>query len=1347
MSATRKQADARWEADSSATTDVSASNSWSAASPSTAASDKSARSVSSRGTKRSTLNKLSSGSDSRPGTEGGSDKREQLPPLDSAEQQAAAPGSKQTPRPRTRDQPTQPGATHLPQLVGAAPASSAPGTPLTAPMSASGLPSGAARFCIQCGSNLVPGGRFCAVCGTPVAQLVAATPTQFLRANLTTPSTAGEPPKGSLSARTGRRQAPLQKAQTSASMSPRPGRKRQEQAMSSTAPAGGGFFPKVDRVGLAEPSASAPAGEISKAKPPAFSNRILNVAPSRPEPNLDATLLSVAKRMGEALNSYYRKLGVHHGVQSWDKFFADVDTDGSGRMTFEELDNAVRNKLRTGISRYELRVFWRRVDADDSGMVTPKEFSRLMYRIDIMPWPTLNQAQLERVVRVINTAAEKWHRSGGNWFKIFNSLDADQSGTCDFEEFKRMVRFNFPGLQLKEKDVTEEELKGLWKTLDNDFSMEVSVSEFTVFMRRHGASQAMHRLTKYSKKMRGLEEKEEGLGDIPERTKQELRSISGMLEQALRAYWSERGVHANTHCTGGSWNRFFQEVDTDGSGRLRFPEFVAAVQTHFGKWTSSITMDDWKAFWQYMDPDQSGEVNPQEFSMVQYRLELEFWPIPDEALLTRIVTEMNSAATKWHRAGGNWYKLFCIVDSDGSGHIGFDELKELVRLRVPCLQIPLSVVSEDELKAFWKALDDNKSAEVSVQEFMSFMRKWGSQHSMHRLTEYTKKKRGLQEKQRDVAAEINAAPTLQVEELRGIASRLAILLHVWLQNHGIGVGGARSDVVPPRVWYELFRTLNADGSDRLTYPEFETATKTILKAGKTISEQELKTLWKHVDADASGECGAKEFSTGLYRIQLSAWPTISEEHIVKIIGVLNRGADKWHRAAGNWYKVFAACDEDGSGEMEFEEMVGVVRKSYPGLSIPAKDINDTELRGLWRAIDNDQSGMVTTKEFMSFMRSHGKMYSMHKLTSYSKDKRGLIEKAAELGPAPERSRDQLRQAARLLSNALAAYWAKRGVHINVAGNWPLFFEEADKDGSGRLTFVELDQSIRQRLQRRMCEEDEVIRGVTQGDLLALWYVVDLDRSGEVTGKEWQVNLYRLDIEDWPVAEADRLRRIVDEINGAAQKWHQAGGNWYKVFRLIDTDNSGKMGFDELREICWRPLPCLAIPPRRLPEKDLRTLWKALDSDQSGMCTVNEFMIFMRKHGTVQFHSSPRERRPRFVGLQSPLSRSESQAAAGVPLLTADQVNLLSSALSKQSGETMKAAYKNWDLPWDGNVSEWDFLLVFRRQLGISEEQICDDAVHACWTFLESSSGGQVSVGALLSLGQGLREAMDASVRS
>jgi len=201
-------------------------------------------------------------------------------------------------------------------------------------------------------------------------------------------------------------------------------------------------------------------------------------------------------------------------------------------------------------------------------------------------------------------------------------------------------------------------------------------------------------------------------------------------------------------------------------------------------------------------------------------------------------------------------------------------------------------------------------------------------------------------------------------------------------------------------------------------------------------------------------------------------------------------------------------------------------------------------------MDKDRSAKLSVKEFMQFMRLHGRS-----LDKISKQHRVVEERVAL--PQIERTREQLQTAVRLLENALLAYWGKHGVHIDTnERTWPKFFKEADKDGSTRLSFEELWNES-QRLRRHNCAENELIKGVSRDDLIALYNVADANQSQEVTAKEWAVCLYRIELEQWPDYDPESLRRVVDTINEAAQRWHRAGGNWYKVFRKVTPMIPGK----------------------------------------------------------------------------------------------------------------------------------------------------------------------------------------------
>mmetsp|Transcript_86181 Transcript_86181/g.216887 ORF Transcript_86181/g.216887 Transcript_86181/m.216887 type:complete len:1053 (+) Transcript_86181:128-3286(+) len=808
-----------------------------------------------------------------------------------------------------------------------------------------------------------------------------------------------------------------------------------------------------------------------------------------------------------------------------------------------------------------------------------------------------------------------------------------------------------------------------------------------------------------------------------------LQDLSMRMSNALVAYFQKRGIHTGMT---GNWDRFFKEVDTDGSGKMTLEELDSAVR---GKLRAQVSRYELRALWQRVDSDGSGLVTSKEFVRLMYRLYLTTWPdlSPDEE--DRITRILLTAAERWHHAGGNWIKIFKAIDAENSGHIAFDEFLKYVRAAAG-LQLAPKDISDRDLQAYWKTLDANGDMDISVKQFMTFLRKRTTTMTiqgvtkMHKLTKYAQKVRGVESGEtRDVAADIAAAPPLDDSKLCDVTKRLANALGSWLAKRGIGAG--TFSVHSPKVWVQLFEFIDADRTGRLSLPEFELAIRTNLKSA-SVSDDEVRALWRLIDPDTSGEASKMEFSRGAYRIQMLDWPRLDAATLQRIVGVMNSSADKWHRCGGNWYKVFAAADTDGSGEMDYEELGRFLRNPFPCLSLSKQEMSEADVRGLWRALDADCSGQVTTREFTAFMRQHGRALSMHRMVNRDAGKKRRMD-LEELGFVPERSEEELQNVGKSLERALMAYMAKRGIHGNTAvqNDWGKLFREADGDGSGRLTFLELESLLRDRLSSGAGEE-ELVPGVTRDDLLALWAVVDVDRSGEVTSAEWSLCLYRLELGSWPSDDV-AAGRVVDEMNKAAAKWHQAGGNWYKVFRLIDSDNSGKMGFDELKEIVRRPLPCLAISAKKVPDQDLRAMWKALDEDRSGQTTVREFMVFMRRHGAkkgINLHQSPTQGRLR--------SRAESRSMA-IRSLSGREAALLNVALETQTPEKFQKAYREWSLPWTGTISEWDLLSVVRGLLDLNEEKLDDDAVHAFWRCLDRDGAGEVAVETLFSIAAELGE--------
>ncbi|CAK9041450.1 unnamed protein product [Durusdinium trenchii] len=288
------------------------------------------------------------------------------------------------------------------------------------------------------------------------------------------------------------------------------------------------------------------------------------------------------------------------------------------------------------------------------------------------------------------------------------------------------------------------------------------------------------------------------------------------------------------------------------------------------------------------------------------------------------------------------------------------------------------------------------------------------------------------------------APALDANRLMSLATDLTLGIHNWFNKPGVD----KAAFAGTQLWPKFVEAGNETSRHgRLKFPDFQ---KFILKIMRPPpSSNELLAFWREVDRDGTGEASAEHFDSAVYRLQVDTWPDLDEEGISRVIQILNLAAEKWHRAAGNWYKVFLACDEDGSGSMTFDEMLGVFRKGFPGLSISPQKLPEQELRGFWRALDAHRSGRVEVYDFMIFMRKYGAQYSMHKTP------RGRRSEAIQdYGHPAERTDDELRHTAQVLDDSLTAYWNRCGVHVRSGDKWQRFLDEADLNKDGLVTFHE-----------------------------------------------------------------------------------------------------------------------------------------------------------------------------------------------------------------------------------------------------------------------------------------------------
>ena len=247
-------------------------------------------------------------------------------------------------------------------------------------------------------------------------------------------------------------------------------------------------------------------------------------------------LLALSKTFNQKLEEW-RRLEQRAGF-SWFNLFSEIDEDGSGYITFDELKRVARTKIgmkSSAVSGQELAALWCALDLDDSDKILPDEmvgflklgaiskeardliekpksnrphhYGTLMDRIDKCD-PTIEmRAQLEaegvelpeepELIRLSNIFIERLEKSHArastnsrsfadhkgkpiSLMHLFNEVDEDHSGSITFDELKRVARTK---IGLKPAQMSDQELGALWCALDVDDSNSIKIDEMFQFLR------------------------------------------------------------------------------------------------------------------------------------------------------------------------------------------------------------------------------------------------------------------------------------------------------------------------------------------------------------------------------------------------------------------------------------------------------------------------------------------------------------------------------------------------------------------------------------------------------------------------------------------------------------------------------------------------------------------------------------------------------------------------------------------------------------------------------------------------------------------------------------------------
>ena len=232
-------------------------------------------------------------------------------------------------------------------------------------------------------------------------------------------------------------------------------------------------------------------------------------------------------------------------------------------------------------------------------------------------------------------------------------------------------------------------------------------------------------------------------------------------------------------------------------------------------------------------------------------------PLPDEEM-TALSRQLNLWLEEKRMRddhtmqSSSWFNLWTLLDDDGSNDIEFEELNRVVRQRLMRGQ---SDLSDEKLKALWVTLDADGNSFLLRDEVAAFLKRGTLERAktVQRLASHKSvgfdQMDGYDDNPLGRAQAGAASSTAQMrQELaeRGIdlpqeaeITHLSRKFNLWLEEKRM-----RDDhTMQSNSWFDLWKLLDDDGSDDITFDELSRVLRQrLLKGQSDLSDDQLKAL-------------------------------------------------------------------------------------------------------------------------------------------------------------------------------------------------------------------------------------------------------------------------------------------------------------------------------------------------------------------------------------------------------------------------------------------------------------------------------------------------------------------------
>ena len=588
------------------------------------------------------------------------------------------------------------------------------------------------------------------------------------------------------------------------------------------------------------------------------------------------------------------------------------------------------------------------------------------------------------------------------------------------------------------------------------------------------------------------------------------------------------------------------------------------------------------------------------------------------------------------------------------------------------------------------------------------------------------------------------------------------------------------DVIPrpsPESWTKLFRMIDADGSGRITYDELVALSRQELAfLPSDISDAELKGIWLALDRDLSGYVSAGEFGQfmrrgadafskdkGSWRERLNeknrlaaaqvrdtkgSWLSNDLQERLEGVGSASEGdmgmlARLCHSRLANTHLIKRTNEDDaaasisahgkveemhpsdasctapsvqvlqktiipmlGDGKIERLDFAGFRHLVRDEMTISEDAFDDVRLKAVYLGMDRQGRGYIDASDLSSLI-DRGDMHQTQKM-------RLRLVLARKRRAAALRAHDgAMRSRAR----------AKRHEHMEMRRQ-----EILDERQAAQIRHATAVAEVA--LAKRQA-------GKAVRDHAAQSWLRDA-LVGVKASPEHEVN----DL------AAHCNARMLELVSGDATR-----AQWFKFYRLVDTDGSGQISFEEFSRLLRDELQ---LTPAMMPEERLKSAWIALDLDASGLISAGEFGKFMRRGSWVlvkalrAYMPSWQDRRAQRARAAHEARRAEREAyfhedirseLACVPAASEDDVVALSEYFNRRLSQIgtpgasfhslSMALFRHVDENGLGLISFIELQAIVRDALGLGADEVPDTALKSVWPTLDPDNSGFITAGVFL----------------